>query len=326
MYRRQRRQLTAEGKIILIIMAAVLLAILFPAVFASKPESKAPSDINIEIESTEYVDVYDDGMENMNLEEYLVGVVAAEMPASFEVEALKAQAVAARTYTYYIKDHGGCSSHEGADICTDSGCCQAYITAARMQDNWGGNFENNLGKIKTAVEETKGQKIYYEGEEIQAFYHACSGGWTEDCSNVYQESLPYLKSVESSGEEGYSHFYGRVSVEPGEFVNAMKEYSPSIDIDAGNLPSSIGEIKRFDSGRVESIKIGSEYFTGREVRGIFKLNSADFTVSVSDKVIFDTKGFGHGVGMSQDGADAMAKLGSSYIDILTHYYTDVTVK
>jgi stage II sporulation protein D len=195
-----------------------------------------------------------------------------------------------------------------------------------MQNNWKGNFEANLNKVKTAIAQTSGQRIYYDGEEIQAFYHACSGGWTEDCGNVYQESLPYLKSVESSGEEGYSHYYGRVSVTPQEFVDAMKEFSPSINIDAGGLETSIGDIKRFDSGRVESIKIGNEYFTGREVRGIFKLNSADFTVSVADEVIFDTVGFGHGVGMSQDGADAMAKRGANYIDILKHYYTGVTVK
>lgn len=327
MYRRQRRQLTAEGKILLLIIAAILLAIIFPAVFASKPQGGSPSDIRFEIESSEYVDVYKkDGIENMNLEEYLVSVVAAEMPASFELEALKAQAVAARTYTSYIKNHGGCSSHPEADICTNSGCCQAYITADRMQKNWGGNFDSYFNKIKTAVSETRGQRIYYDGKEIQAFYHACSGGRTEDCANVYSESLPYLQSVESGGEEGYSHFYGTVSVSPQEFVNAMKEYSPSINIDAKSLSSDIGEIKRFESGRVESIKIGNEYFTGREIRGIFKLNSADFTVNVEGEIIFDTKGFGHGVGMSQDGADAMAKRGATYIDIIEHYYTGVTVK
>jgi stage II sporulation protein D len=296
-------------------------------VFATKQEIRHESDIKIEIESSEYVDVYNDGgIENMGLEEYLVGVVAAEMPASFELEALKAQAVAARTYTYYIKNHGGCSSHAGADICTNSGCCQAYVALDEMQENWGDKFGTYLDKIETAVEATRGEKIYYDGEEIQAFYHACSGGWTEDCANVYVESLPYLKSVESDGEEGYSHFYGRVSVTPREFVEAMKKFSPSINLSVGDLASGIGEIKRFGSGRVESIKIGNEYFTGREVRGIFKLNSADFDVSVSDEVIFDTKGFGHGVGMSQDGADAMAKRGSDYLEILTHYYSGVTVK
>ncbi len=324
----RRRKLTTEGKVILLIAALVLLAVIFPAVFAKRNENYSPPGITFELEkSYQYVEVYcDGGIERMGLEEYLVGVVAAEMPASFEPEALRAQAVAARTYTSYIKENGGCSSHAGADICTYSGCCQAYLSRSDMEKRWGSDMEGYLKKIEDAVYSTSGQRIFYEGELIQAFYHACSGGWTEDCANVYVEDLPYLKSVRSEGEEDYSHYSGRVAVSPKEFVRAMKEYSPSIDIDAGSLESSIGDIKRYESGRVESIKIGSEYFTGREVRSIFSLDSAAFTVSISDKVIFDTTGFGHGVGMSQDGADAMAKQGADYIDILKHYYTGVTVK
>jgi stage II sporulation protein D len=325
----RRRKLTAEGKIILLIAAFILFLILYPAVFASRNETKPPSGgITLEIEKGEqYVNVYNgDSVESMELEDYLVGVVAAEMPASFELEALKAQAVAARTYTSYIKSHGGCSSNAEADICTNSRCCQAYLSREDMEKRWESNLDAYVSKIEEAVFSTRGEKIFYNGDEIQAFYHACSGGWTEDCANVYVEDLPYLKSVKSQGEEGYSHFSDRVALSPQEFVSAMKKYSPSINIDAGSLSSGISEIKRFDSGRVQSIKIGNEYFTGREVRTIFSLNSAAFTVSVTDKVIFDTTGFGHGVGMSQDGADAMAKRGSDYIDILTHYYTGVTVK
>ncbi len=300
----------------------------FSGLFSSKrPEIKTPPDITIVVEKTQYVNVYTNKKtEKMDMEDYLVGVVAAEMPASFEPEALKAQAVAARTYTSYIKKHGGCSSRAGADICTRSNCCQAYLSREDMEKRWGSNMGKYLEKVENAVYSTRGKKIYYGEEEIQAFYHACSGGWTEDCANVYSEDLPYLKSVKSGGEEGYSHFYGEVAVAPAKFISAMKEYSPSIKIDKSSLAGSIGEIKRFGSGRVESIKIGNEYFTGREVRTIFSLNSAEFTVEVSDKVVFETKGFGHGVGMSQDGADAMAKQGADYIGILEHYYTGVTVK
>lgn len=323
----RRRKLTPEGKIILLIAALVLFAVIYPAVFAKKNEPPTPGGVSIEIkDEARFINVYDDGIKEMGLEEYLVGVVAAEMPASFEPEALKAQAVAARTYTYYIMNHGGCSSHSEADICTYSGCCQAYLSRSDMEKRWGGNMSTYLNKIEAAVYATQGEMIYYDGEEIQAFYHACSGGWTEDCVNVYVEDLPYLKSVKSEGEEEYSHFNGEVSVKPQEFVSAMKEFSPSVDIDAGNLKSDIGEVKRFESGRVESIKIGDEHFTGREIRSIFSLNSASFTVTVSDKVVFKTTGFGHGVGMSQDGADAMAKKGADYKDILEHYYTGVTVK
>ncbi len=143
---------------------------------------------------------------------------------------------------------------------------------------------------------------------------------------VYSEALPYLVSVESNGEEEYSKFYGEVTVTPQEFVNAMKKYSPSIEIDTNDIASSIGKITRYDSGRVESIRIGNESFTGREVRTIFSLNSADFTIEVKNDITFSTVGFGHGVGMSQDGADAMAKKGFGYIDILKHYYTGVTIE
>lgn len=322
------RRLTNEGKIVLSVIAFIAAVLVFSGLFSPKPEiDKAPSDIRFEIEKTQYVNVYIDGKnEKMDIEDYLVGVVAAEMPASFELEALKAQAVAARTYTSYIKEHGGCSSHGGADICTRSSCCQAYLSRENMEKRWGSNMDKYLQRIENAVHSTQGVKIYFDGEEIQAFYHACSGGWTEDCANVYSEDLPYLVGVKSDGEEGYSHFYGEVAVTPAKFVSAMKEYSPSIKIDEGSLASSIGEIKRFESGRVESIKIGNEYFTGREIRSVFSLNSAEFTVRVSDKIVFETKGFGHGVGMSQDGADAMAKKGADYIEILRHYYTGVTVK
>lgn len=323
-----RRRSIGKGKAVLLIAVFIAAVFVFSALFSpKKPEIKTPSDISIEIEKTQYVNVYAGGkIEKLDIEDYLVGVVAAEMPASFEPEALKAQAVAARTYTSFIKDHGGCSSHEGADICTRSGCCQAYLSREDMDKRWGSNKDKYLEKIENAVYSTRGEKIYYDGEEIQAFYHACSGGWTEDCANVYSEDLPYLVSVKSDGEEGYSHYYGEVAVTPAKFVSAMKEYSPSIKIDTKNLAECIGEIKRFESGRVESIKIGNEYFTGREIRTVFSLNSAEFTVSVSDKIVFDTKGFGHGVGMSQDGADAMAKKGANYINILKHYYTGVTIK
>lgn len=323
----RRRKLTPEGKIILLIAVFVLFAVIYPAVFAKKNESSPPG-VTIEIKGEDrLLNVYnDDGIKEMALEEYLVGVVAAEMPASFEPEALKAQAVAARTYTYYIMNHGGCSSNKGADICTYSGCCQAYLSRSSMEKRWGGDMDVYLKKIENAVYSTQGEMIYYDGEEIQAFYHACSGGWTEDCANVYVEDLPYLKSVKSEGEESYSHFYGAVSLTPQEFEKAMKKFSPSVDIDTSKLQSSIGEIKRYASGRVESIKVGDEYFTGREIRSIFGLNSAAFSITVSDKVSFKTTGFGHGVGMSQDGADAMAKQGADYKDILKHYYTGVTVK
>ncbi len=259
----------------------------------------------------------------MPLEEYLVGVVAAEMPASFELEALKAQAVAARTYTVYKSLHGGCLAHKGADICTDSSHCQAYLTAEKMASRWNDDMNKYLNKIIEAVLSTRGEMIYYEDEQIQVFYHASSGGRTENSENVYSKALPYLVSVKSEGEENSSNYYGTVTVTADEFKSRMRAFSPGISFK--NL-SLVGKITRYDSGRVNTIQIGSETFTGREIRGVFSLNSANFRVDVSGGVTFSTVGFGHGVGLSQTGANAMAKQGSDYIDILTHYFSGVTVK
>jgi|AGTN01.2.fsa_nt_gi SpoIID/LytB domain len=167
------------------------------------------------------------------------------------------------------------------------------------------------------------EEIYYKGEEIQVFYHSSSGGITEDCANVYAESLPYLVSVESEGEESYSNYYGKVTLSYGRFVSLMEAYSPGISLSGG--AEDIGAITRYDSGRVKSIEIGGKTFTGREIRLIFKLNSTNFTIKTTDEITFSTIGFGHGVGMSQTGANEMARNGSDYIEILEHYFTGVTV-
>jgi stage II sporulation protein D len=197
------------------------------------------------------------------------------------------------------------------------------MTTEEMKDVWGNDAEKNLKKITQAVSSTIGEVLLYDGEEIQVFYHACAGGMTENCENVYSESLPYLVSVDSMGEEAYSQYYGEVTVGFDEFAAAMRAFSPSVEID--DVRTCIGDIVRYDSGRVESIRIGNETFTGREIRGIFSLNSANFTVDMDGDVTFDTIGFGHGVGMSQTGANAMAQDGSDYKDILMHYYTGVTI-
>ena len=335
---RRMRRLSPEGMALLGVVLFVLLAVLYPAITVLTTRGPAPSvsaapgppgspDFEVVGQKAEVnpaITVWLDGtVTEMKLEDYLIGVVAAEMPASFEPEALKAQAVAARTYTLYKRDHGGCSAHVGADICTDSNHCQAYVTDEEMAKNWGGKKAGYLAKITGAVTATAGEAIYYEGEEIQVFYFASAGGRTEDSENVYSKALPYLRSVSSEGEENSSHYYGEVSVSVSDFEKKMENFSASVSFDGFAL---IGDITRFESGRVESIRIGSQSFTGREIREVFSLNSANFTVEQSaDGVTFRTVGFGHGVGMSQTGANAMAKQGADYIDILTHYFTGVTV-
>ncbi len=330
--RRYRRRLSREGVVVVGIIIFVLVIIIFPALFAKKQPADSPEDLVPEIEfsitsmkgGSDEVCVWLDGtLKDMPLDEYVVGVVAAEMPASFESEALKAQAVAARTYTLYKKNHGGCSAHSGADICSDSTHCQAYMTADEMAAAWGADTKTNLEKIMSAVQETSGEMIYYEGEQIQVFFHASSGGRTENSENVYSKALPYLVSVESSGEENSSHYYGEVTVSRDDFIRRMKAFSASISFDKQKL---IGDIVRFESGRVQSIEVGNETFTGREIREIFGLNSTNFTINADQDITFSTIGFGHGVGMSQTGANAMAKEGYNYIDILMHYFRGVTVQ
>lgn len=328
MFRRRRPlRLTPQGKIVIGIIFFVLLVIVFSAIASrckSPKQEVHHQPVEIEIEQTRTIDVYLDGsVIEMKLEEYLIGVVAAEMPASFEPEALKAQAVAARTFTLYKANNGGCSAHQGADICTESSHCQAYVTKDQMRTNWGGNYDKYFEKISHAVSSTSGEVMLYEGEEIQVFYHASAGGQTENCENVYQEALPYLVSVSSYGEENSSHYYGEVRLSKADFAAKMKIFSSSIIIE--DVSSCIGAIKRYESGRVESIEIGNETFTGREIRSIFRLNSTNFTINIDETVVFNTIGFGHGVGMSQEGANAMAKNGAGYMEILTHYYTGITI-
>jgi stage II sporulation protein D len=335
---RRFRRLSPEGIALLGVVLFVLLAVLYPAITvltirgpspSVSAESGTPGTPDFEVvgqkaEINPTITVWLDGtLTDMKLEDYLIGVVAAEMPASFELEALKAQAVAARTYTLYKRDHGGCSAHAGADICTDSNHCQAYVTDEEMTKNWGGKKSTYLAKITEAVTATAGEAIYYEGSEIQVFYFASAGGRTENSENVYSKALPYLRSVSSGGEEDSSHYYGEITISVSEFKKKMEQFSEGISFDGVPL---IGDIARFESGRVESIRIGNQSFTGREVREVFSLNSANFTIEqTAESVTFHTVGFGHGVGMSQTGANAMAKQGANYIDILTHYFTGVTV-
>jgi stage II sporulation protein D len=331
-----RRRLSREGLLILLIAAFVLFVVIFSAVGvwmggrtedAGKPDDSQGITFYPEAREKDsgVVDVYLDGeIVSMDLEEYILGVVAAEMPASYELEALKAQAVAARTYTLHLKHNGGCSAHPGADVCTSSSHCQAYLTEEEMKNAWGNNYKKHRAKIDEAVQSTRGEEIYYRGEEIQVFYFSSSGGMTENCANVYQESLPYLVSVDSPGEEGYSNYYGKVTISYGEFVGKMEAFSPGIAL--SGTADDIGKITRYESGRVQSIRIGDESFTGREIRQIFRLNSTNFTIKAKDEITFSTIGFGHGVGMSQTGANEMAKGGADYIEILQHYFTGVTVE
>lgn len=266
-------------------------------------------------------------VEEVDLDTYLYGVVSAEMPASFEEEALKAQAVVARTYTIYkIVNNDG--KHGEADICDDSACCQAWISEDDRKEKWKEDErENNWNKIVNAVNSTQGKIITYNGEPINAFFHSNSGGETETPVNVWGGSdYPYLQTVATSGEDAYSQYSSEATFSKEEFEEKIKEVHSDFEIDFSN--DDCIKIEEYTEGnRVKTIKIGNLELSGVEVRNIFGLRSANFKVTVEEENIkFEVTGYGHGVGMSQTGADSLAKEGKTYEDIIHHYYTDVEIK
>lgn len=265
-------------------------------------------------------------IEELPLDEYLYGVVSAEMPASYEKEALKAQSAVARTYTIYKIMHNS-GKHEGADICDDSTCCQAWISKEDRQNKWEEqDRESNWNKIVNSVEETKGKIITYEGEPINAFFHSNSGGTTELPVNVWGgTNYPYLQAVETSGEDGYTQYYSEVTLSKDELIQKMKSKYSDFSINYEN-DDEIQILEHTDAGRVKTIKIGNKNLSGVEVRTIFSLKSANFEVKKEDNnIIFSVIGYGHGVGMSQTGADSLAKEGKSYEEIIKHFYTGVEI-
>ncbi|MBR3134000.1 MAG: stage II sporulation protein D [Clostridia bacterium] len=264
-------------------------------------------------------------IEEIPLDTYLLGVVSAEMPANFEQEALKAQAVVARTYTIYSISHNN-GKHNGADICDSPKCCQAWISKENRLSKWEEEKKDEYwDKIVNAVETTKGKVITYEGEIIDAFFHANSGGTTETPVNVWGgTSFPYLQAVETSGEDAYSQYNSEVSMSKDEFKKVIKDKYSDFNIEYNN--NCIEVLEYTDSGRVKKIRIGNLELSGVEVRSLLGLKSSNFQVIIGEENIkFEVTGYGHGVGMSQTGADSMAKNGSNYIEIIKHFYTGVEI-
>ncbi len=260
---------------------------------------------------------------SMDVEEYLCGVVAAEMPAEFEKEALKAQAVAARSYAFYRKENPS-PDHPDAAVCTDFAHCKAYKTGEEQSILWGDKKEEYQEKISDAVYDTAGEIITYNGAVAMAVFHSQSGsGRTENSKDVWGGEVPYLISVESHGEEHAPNFYSTQIVSLKEFKEKLASVKPNIEIKS---TADISAPILSEGGSVKSINIGGEEFSGREIRSIFALRSSCFKIIADNETVtFEVTGYGHGVGMSQYGANTMAKEGYSYIDILEHYYTGTQI-
>ena len=324
------KQSIGVSTLLLILLFVLPLLVITPVLHRQLAESEEPSEpltiIPGDIDSAETVRVLDDGtVQEMTLANYLVGVVRAEMPASFEREALRAQAVAARTYTLYKIKNGG-NHGDTADVCTDPKCCQAYISEEAARSNWGAKADDYEAKIEDAVYSTDGQAILYDGQPILAAFHSSSPGYTRSAGEVWLTDLPYLQSV-SSPEKGDAipNYYSRAEFTAEDFKKRVLAAYPEADL-SGAMSCWLTGAVTDSSGSIETVKVGGVTVKGGSLRSALGLRSACYEWEVqSKKLVFFVTGFGHGVGMSQYGANQMAKDGSDYEDILTHYYTGVTV-
>ena len=246
-----------------------------------------------------------------DMDTYVVGVVLAEMPAYFETEALRAQSVVARTYARKALATGG--KHADGSVCTQSACCQGWIS----QEDYlqAGGSQENVDRVREAVLSTSGQVLTYDGELIEATYFSCSGGSTEDALAVWGTDFPYLRAVDSPGEENAAHYQDTA-------VFSREELERRLDVRLTGSPETwIGSVSYTKGGGVDTAAIGGRFFTGKELRAKLGLCSTAFTVTATQNAVtITTKGFGHRVGMSQYGADAMAADGRSYQEILAWYY------
>ncbi len=267
-----------------------------------------------------------EGIEEMTMETYLRGVLRAEMPASFQQEALKAQAVAARTYILYKTAHGPIANHPEADACDDIHCCQAFKSEEDAAAGWGAMTLQYEEKVRSAVSETDGEAVLYQGAPALTVFHSSSAGETRDSLEVWASDVPYLKSVASpEGAGQVPNYNSQAGFTPEAFKTALLARYP--DARLGGEPSNwFTNIQQEENGTVTSLQIGGVTVKGTELRSLLGLRSTAFTISFGEgQILFSTTGYGHGVGMSQYGANVMAEEGKGYREILTWYYTGTTV-
>lgn len=298
---------------------AILFGFVLPSIAFSMVERKFPKQTKV-TEPTEAtvaeldqirVKMADGTVVELEESRYILGVVLQEMPVSFEEEALKAQSVVSRTYARRKKRISG--KHEDADICTDPACCQGYCEPEMYEAK--GITKEDVRKVADAVAETENLVLTYNGDLIEATYFSCSGGMTEDAAAVWGADVPYLKATESPGEEQASHFFDTVQFSVDAFQNAL-----GVKLD-GAPEEWVNNMQYTAGGGVASVEIGGHVFSGTQLRKLLSLRSTAFTMTaVGSTVTITTRGYGHRVGMSQYGAEAMAVGGSNYKDILAHYY------
>ena len=294
---------------------------------AAEPEPAAPETAAVHHDRDVRLTIQDgDTTEQMTLERYLTGVVRGEMPASFEMDALRAQAAAERSYVYYQLAAGRKDAHPDADFCTDHTCCSAYLSETAAREKWGGDFAPWNTRVEQAVSDTDGQVVLYNGRPILAVFHSSSAGRTAAAGDVWSGDLPYLVSVDSpEGEETVPNYYSTVTFTAAEAKEKLLTAHPELKL-SGTPDRWFGAAAENGSGRVETVSVGGTDIEGTELRRIFGLRSACFTVAAdSESVTFRVTGYGHGVGMSQYGANQLAREGKTWQEILEWYYTGATV-
>jgi len=261
----------------------------------------------------------DGEVREMSMGEYLPMALSGEMPASFETEALKAQAVALRSYALYHRTSPK-SSHPQADVCLSSACCAAGRTMEEMEQSWGAMAPEYREKLLKAVETTDGQYLSYGEEAVLAMFHSCSMGATEHSAELLSP-LPYLLSVSSPETvDDVASLVSTVEVSAGDFRTSIARVFPALSLE-GDPGSWLGAVTPSAGGRVGSINIGGQEISGLAMRQMFSLRSTDFQLKwTGESFLFTVSGYGHGLGMSQYGANAMARDGQDYSGILAHYY------
>jgi len=298
------------------IFSILLLIILFPylivTLFIKEDTTKIKfifkEDEKVRVKQTESGNIVE-----VPLEEYVAGVVAGEMPITFETEALKAQAVAARSYVLKKIEQNYKNNYDVVDTVLN----QVYLDDESLKNKWKDKYEERIQKIKKVVLDTKGEYLTYNGKVIEAFFFSTSSGLTENCEEVFVEALPYLRSVDSHYDEISPVYETQKIINYTEFCNKL-----GIE----NVPLNINVTKTTSTGRIKNITINGVNFTGNQVTQKLGLRSNYFEIKQdNDNVIVTTKGYGHGVGMSQYGANGMAKEGYTYKDILNHYYTNIQI-
>ena len=284
------------------------------------PQDNKETNINIEEkENIKLLLTEENIIDEMPFDDYLIGVLIGEVPATYELEAIKAQAIVARTYTMHKLKYNP-SAHDGADMCDDINCCQCFKTKEYAFASWDDDEENaKWAKLSEAVTSTKGQYITYNNDIIAAYFHAHSGIKTEDVKYVWgNEEIPYLKSVEA--KEDYP-FEDSLMISQLELTEKIKSKYPNYSGEKLEILDYTG------SNRVNTVKIGNDEIKATELRSLLGLRSTNFTINYDEtgNITFNTIGYGHGVGMSQEGANAMAKSGAMCEEIIKYYYSGVEI-